>query len=120
MANRAWIAGGTTANWNTSADWSPLGVPLNGDTVSLGSVSGGNNYTVILDTTQPATGSYSALNVTSSIATLALSLAGKALSVSGLTTLSAGSINISRTSTLSTGTFVVSGGNFSKARDCST
>jgi Hint domain len=113
MANVTWTwtLGGSTTNWNTPADWSPKSVPAAGDTVFL-SRSSSSAYTVTLDTSRPATGSYAALTVGSAQATLALSVDGTALSVAGATTLSAGTINISNNATLSTGTLVVSGGTF--------
>jgi hypothetical protein len=112
MANVTWTwtLGGSTTNWNTPADWSPKSVPAAGDTVFLSRSS--SAYTVTLDTSRPATGSYAALTVGSAQATLALSVDGTALSVAGATTLSAGTINISNNATLSTGTLVVSGGTF--------
>ena len=117
MANRTWTLGNgssATGNWSTPADWSSKSVPASNDSVSL---IGNNtsNYTVTLDTSQPASGSYAALTVGIAKATLALSVANETLSVSGSTTLNAGNINISNTATLATGTFVVaSPGNFAQ------
>jgi large repetitive protein len=117
MANRTWTLGNgssATGNWSTPADWSSKSVPASNDSVSL---IGNNtsNYTVTLDTSQPASGSYAALTVGIAKATLALSVANETLSVSGSTTLNAGNINISNTATLATGTFVVANpGNFAQ------
>ena len=117
MANVTWTftLGGGTTNWNTPADWSPKSVPAAGDTVFL-SRGSSSAYTVTLDTSQPATNSYAALNVTSAQATLALSVDNATLSVAGATTLSAGAINISNAATLATGTLVVSGGTFTESQ----
>jgi Hint domain len=110
-----WTTGGGTGNWNTPADWSTKSVPVANDSVFI-TRSNTSAYTVTLDTSQPATGSYAALTVGSAQATLALSVDGTSLSVAGATTLSAGTINISNAATLATGTFLLNGGTITESQ----
>jgi hypothetical protein len=113
MATISWTLGGATSNWSTGTNWSSTpNAPVANDLVFLNNTTKGGAYTVTLDASQPASGSYGALTVGNAVATLALSAASKTLSITGLTTLSAGNINISGTSTLSTGTFLLNGGTF--------
>lgn len=44
--NRSWV-GGTSSDWNTASNWSPSGVPSNGDVLTIGPISGGNNHPTV-------------------------------------------------------------------------
>jgi len=43
---RTWV-GGTSTNWNTASNWSPSGVPGQGDDVIIGPIIGGNNQPTV-------------------------------------------------------------------------
>ncbi len=111
------VAGG---NWSTKADWTPNNAaspvyPGSGDnnpsdTATIG-VAG--TYTVHYDV---ANNTIAALTVNNANATLAFDQsAADALTVTGATTLTAGTISVnSATSALSTGTFTQKGGTFTE------
>jgi hypothetical protein len=112
MASATWTIGNSSGNWTTGADWSTGTVPAAGDSVFLTRTNIGN-YVVSLNAIEPAGGgSYAALTVGNSQATISLGVVGNTLSVSGNTGLSIGTINISSTSTLATGSFTATGGTF--------
>jgi RHS repeat-associated protein len=101
MATKTWTGGGTTsrpksANWGTSADWSPAGVPGTGDDVII---DGSGSYAVTLNIN---TANLNSLTINNSGATLAigsftLNVTGTAASainlLAGKLTISGGTIN---------------------------
>src|ERR1700722_8541582 len=101
MAIITWMGIGAnlTGNWSTGADWSTLALPTSADTATISQL-GSAAYTVSEDTTALIGG----LTVGAANATLAFN-APIQLTVTGPTTLTAGTINISTTATLATGTF---------------
>ncbi len=110
MANRNWQ--GNTGKWNLGANWTGGAVPVSGDTASISNPLAGP-YVVTYDTTSTIAG----LSVGSANATLRWdTTAARSLTVSGSTTLSAGTIDLATTnqagSKLTSGSLVVAGGQF--------
>ena len=57
---KTWVGSGTIANpgsgnWSNGANWSPSGVPLPADTLTIGSASQANAFTLTVDTAAVAT-----------------------------------------------------------------
>jgi hypothetical protein len=107
MATVTWTSygfAGDPDSWSNGGGWSGGTVPVSGDTVLI---TLKNTYNIALDANE---GPYAALTISSPIVTLHLPLDGLTLSVSGLTTLSAGYISIPGNSALDTGSFSQTGG----------
>jgi len=95
-AGKTWLGGasGNPSNWNTAANWTPTGMPADGDNITI---PGGLSFYPIITTT-----------VSNSVNNLTISSGGS------LTVNPGGSLSVSKNSTIS-GTLTISGGSMSAA-----
>jgi hypothetical protein len=114
----------TSGTWDNATKWAPSGGGANfpggnnSDDIALITAAGSSipfDYTI----SENVTTKIGALTVngpdTNAIPTLAFDSPGVTLTVTGLTTLTAGTINLSTTGALSTGTFLGDGGTFTES-----
>ena len=68
-ASKSYV-GADGGNFNVNGNWTPANVPANGDNVTLGDMNPTNstdtNFSVTLNSTEPATGTYNSLTLSSS------------------------------------------------------
>lgn len=109
---KSWVGGtaGATTDWNTAANWSPVGVPATTDDVSIGSIIAFVNTPVIASTDNVSCASITfgavvslttipmvvngTLNVTNSVTLLPSLLIAFSVPLSGTGTLNCGSIQV--------------------------
>ena len=81
LTARSWASPGTNGNWNTAGSWSPIGVPVAGDDVTIGGTSG-SSYTVTLNVNTPALDSLT-MNFSNGANTATLAIGTNTLNVNG-------------------------------------